>query len=70
VRAHSGLKVVFPPPVGGKGLMQSALNGTDPVVFLRASASTQGEEFHEAASPGRAYEIAIGVRTLSAQAAT
>ena len=57
-----GLKVVFPStPYDAKGLMQAALNGTDPVVFFESQRIyDKGEEFHEGGVPEEAYEIKIG----------
>jgi len=57
-----GLKVVFPAtPYDAKGLMQSALNGTDPVVFLESQRIYDVSElFHAGGVPESEYEIAIG----------
>ena len=57
-----GLKVVFPAtPYDAKGLMQSALNGTDPVIFLESQRIYDiGELFHEGGVPEGEYEIEIG----------
>ena len=57
-----GLKVVFPAtPYDAKGLMASALNGTDPVVFLESQRLYDiGEEFEKGGVPANSYEIAIG----------
>ncbi len=57
-----GLKVVFPAtPYDAKGLMQSALNGTDPVVFLESQRIYDVSElFHEGGVPESEYEITIG----------
>ncbi len=57
-----GLKVVFPAtPYDAKGLMQSALNGTDPVVFLESQRIYDvSEQFHEGGVPESEYEITIG----------
>ena len=57
-----GLKVVFPvTPYDAKGLMQSALNGTDPVIFLESQRIYDvGEQFHMGGVPKEEYEIAIG----------
>jgi 2-oxoisovalerate dehydrogenase E1 component len=43
-----GLKVVFPvTPYDAKGLMTSALNGTDPVIFFESQRLYDiGEQFH------------------------
>ncbi len=57
-----GLKVVFPAtPYDAKGLMQSALNGTDPVIFLESQRIyDQAELFHEGGVPEAEYEIPFG----------
>jgi 2-oxoisovalerate dehydrogenase E1 component len=57
-----GLKVVFPAtPWEAKGLMEAALNGTDPVVFFESQRIyDMGEHFHEGGVPESAYEIRIG----------
>jgi len=57
-----GLKVCFPAtPYEAKGLMQAALNGTDPVVFFESQRIyDMGELFHEGGVPEEAYEIAFG----------
>lgn len=57
-----GLKVVFPAtPYDAKGLMQTALNGTDPVIFLESQRIYDvGELFHEGGVPEEEYEIEIG----------
>ncbi len=57
-----GLKLVFPAtPYDAKGLMQSALNGTDPVVFLESQRIYDaGEQFHAGGVPEAEYEIPIG----------
>jgi len=57
-----GLKVVFPAtPYDAKGLMYSALLGTDPVVFFESQRIyDQPELFHEGGVPVAAYEIPIG----------
>ncbi len=57
-----GLKVVFPAtPYDAKGLMYSALTGTDPVIFFE-SQRTYGiaEEFHPGGVPEGAYEVPFG----------
>jgi len=62
-----GLKVCFPAtPYEAKGLMQSALNGTDPVVFFESQRLyDMGEQFYEAGVPSEPYELEIGgVNTL------
>ena len=57
-----GLKVVFPAtPYDAKGLMNSALQGTDPVIFFESQRIyDKGEEFHEGGVPEGYYEIPIG----------
>ncbi len=58
-----GLKVVFPAtPYDAKGLMYSALLGTDPVIFFESQRIyDQHELFHGAEGvPAGAYEIPIG----------
>ena len=57
-----GLKVVFPAtPYDAKGLMQAALNGTDPVIFLESQRIyDMAELFHEGGVPEEEYEIAMG----------
>lgn len=57
-----GLKVVFPAtPFDAKGLMNAALQGTDPVVFFESQRLYDlGEQFHEGGVPEGYYEIAIG----------
>lgn len=57
-----GLKVVFPAtPYDAKGLMYSALLGTDPVVFFESQRIyDQPELFHPGGVPAEAYEIPIG----------
>jgi 2-oxoisovalerate dehydrogenase E1 component len=57
-----GLKVVFPvTPYDAKGLMNSALQGTDPVVFFESQRLYDiGEQFHEGGVPEGYYEIPMG----------
>ena len=57
-----GLKVCFPAtPYEAKGLMQAALNGTDPVVFFESQRIYDiGERFQEGGVPDEEYEITIG----------
>ncbi len=57
-----GLKVVYPAsPYDAKGLMNAALNGSDPVVFFEAQKLYDtGEMFHEGGVPEEYYEVAIG----------
>ena len=57
-----GLKVCFPvTPYDAKGLMNSALNGTDPVVFFESQRIyDKGEEFRTEGVPTGYYEIPLG----------
>lgn len=57
-----GLKVVFPAtPYDAKGLMNSALMGTDPVIFFESQRLYDvGEMFHEGGVPEGYYEVPIG----------
>ncbi len=57
-----GLKVVFPAtPYDAKGLMNAALQGTDPVVFFESQRIYDvGEYFHPGGVPEDYYEIPIG----------
>lgn len=57
-----GLKVVFPvTPYDAKGLMNSALMGTDPVVFFESQRLYDiGEMFHMEGVPEGYYEIPLG----------
>ena len=57
-----GLKVCFPAtPYDAKGLMNSALNGTDPVVFFESQRIyDKGEEFRKEGVPEGYYEIPLG----------
>jgi 2-oxoisovalerate dehydrogenase E1 component len=57
-----GLKVVFPAtPYDAKGLMASALVGTDPVVYFESQRIyDQPEIFHPGGVPDGYYEIPIG----------
>jgi len=57
-----GLKVVYPvTPYDTKGLLNAALAGTDPVIFLESQTTYgQGELFHEGGVPAGYYEIEIG----------
>jgi len=57
-----GLKVIFPAtPYDAKGLMNSALQGTDPVIFFESQRIYDiGEMFHESGVPEDYYEIPIG----------
>lgn len=53
-----GLKVMFPvTPYEAKGIMQAALNGTDPVIIFESQRIyDKGEEFHEGGVPVEEYE--------------
>lgn len=57
-----GLKVVFPAtPYDSKGLMNAALQGTDPVIFFESQRIYDiGEHFHEGGVPEGYYEIPFG----------
>ena len=57
-----GLKVVFPvSPYDAKGLMNSALQGTDPVIYFESQRLyDMGEMFHQGGVPEEYYEIPIG----------
>jgi 2-oxoisovalerate dehydrogenase E1 component len=57
-----GLKVVFPAtPYDAKGLMNSALQGTDPVIFFESQRIYDiGEMFHKGGVPEGYYEIPFG----------
>jgi len=57
-----GLKVVFPAtPYDAKGLMNSALQGTDPVIFFESQRIYDtGEMFHGEGVPEGYYEIPLG----------
>ncbi len=57
-----GLKVVFPAtPYDTKGLMNAALQGTDPVIFFESQRIyDMGELFHKGGVPEGYYEIPIG----------
>jgi len=57
-----GLKVCFPAtPWEAKGLMETALKGTDPVVFFESQRIYDvGEQFHEGGVPSERYEIEFG----------
>lgn len=57
-----GLKVVFPvTPYDAKGLMNTALNGTDPVVFFESQKIyDKGEEFVKEGVPANYYEVPFG----------
>ncbi|MEI6514703.1 MAG: thiamine pyrophosphate-dependent enzyme [bacterium] len=57
-----GLKIAFPvTPYDAKGLMNSALVGTDPVIFFESQrVYDQPEEFHKGGVPAEYYEIPFG----------
>lgn len=57
-----GIKVVFPAtPYDAKGLMNAALQGTDPVIYFESQRLYGiGEEFHEGGVPEGYYEISLG----------
>jgi 2-oxoisovalerate dehydrogenase E1 component len=57
-----GLKVVFPAtPYDAKGLMNTALQGTDPVIFFESQRIYDiGEMFHSGGVPEGYYEIPFG----------
>lgn len=57
-----GLKVCFPvTPYDAKGMMATALNGTDPVIFFESQRIYDiGEKFHEGGVPKESYEVPIG----------
>ncbi len=57
-----GLKVCFPAtPYDAKGLMNAALQGTDPVVFFESQRIYDiGEQFHTEGVPEEYYEIPFG----------
>ena len=61
-----GLKAVYPAtPYDAKGLMNTALNGTDPVVFFESQAIyDRGEDFAEEGVPEEYYEIPLGEPAL------
>jgi 2-oxoisovalerate dehydrogenase E1 component len=70
VTAHMpGLKVVFPAtPYDAKGLMNTALNGTDPVVFFESQRIYDvGEMFEPNGVPEGYYEIPIGEPAIRKQ---
>lgn len=57
-----GLKVVYPvTPYDAKGLLNAALSGSDPVIYLESqSLYGLGELFHKEGVPAEYYEIPIG----------
>ncbi|MBQ1272272.1 MAG: dehydrogenase, partial [Clostridia bacterium] len=58
-----GLKIIFPAtPYDAKGLLTSALNGTDPVIMFESQDLYGiGERFHPDGVPKESYELPIGV---------
>jgi 2-oxoisovalerate dehydrogenase E1 component len=64
-----GIKVVFPAtPYDAKGLMNSALQGTDPVIYFESQRIYDvGEQFHEGGVPEGYYEITIGEPDIKRQ---
>ena len=63
LRPCAGLKVVYPvTPYDAKGLLNAAMAGTDPVIYLESqSLYGKGELFHgEEGVPAEYYEIPIG----------
>ncbi len=57
-----GIKVCFPvTPYDAKGLMNAALQGTDPVIFFESQRIYDiGEQFHQGGVPEGYYEIPLG----------
>ena len=57
-----GLKVFFPAtPYEAKGIMQAALNGTDPCIIMESQRIyDKGEEFHKGGVPAEEYEWKTG----------
>ena len=57
-----GLKVCFPvTPYDAKGLMNTALSGSDPVIFFESQRIYEiGEQFHQDGVPEEYYEIPFG----------
>ncbi len=57
-----GLKVIYPvTPYDAKGLLNSALSGTDPVICLESQQCYKhGEMFHKGGVPAEYYELPIG----------
>lgn len=57
-----GIKVAFPvTPYDAKGLMTTALNGSDPVIFFESQRIYDiGEQFHKEGVPAESYEIPFG----------
>lgn len=61
-----GLKVVFPAtPYAAKGIMATALSGSDPVVFFESQRTyEQTENLHPGGVPAEYYRLPIGVPHL------
>ncbi|MEG2044983.1 MAG: transketolase C-terminal domain-containing protein, partial [Clostridia bacterium] len=61
-----GLFVCFPvTPYDTKGLLSTALNGTDPVIFFESQRLyDKGEMFHKGGVPKEDYKIPIGVSDI------
>jgi 2-oxoisovalerate dehydrogenase E1 component len=57
-----GIKVCFPAtPYDAKGLMNAALQGTDPVIFFESQRIYDiGEQFHKEGVPTGYYEVQLG----------
>lgn len=64
-----GLKVCFPvTPYDAKGLMNSALQGTDPVIYFESQRIYDiGEQFHQGGVPEGYYEIPFGEPDIKKQ---
>lgn len=64
-----GLKVCFPvTPYDAKGLMASALNGTDPVIFFESQRLYDvSEQFVKEGVPAESYEIPFGEPAIRVQ---
>jgi 2-oxoisovalerate dehydrogenase E1 component len=64
-----GIKIVFPAtPYDAKGLMNSALQGTDPVIYFESQRIYDvGEQFHDGGVPDGYYEIPIGEPDIKRQ---
>ncbi|MCL2479445.1 MAG: dehydrogenase, partial [Treponema sp.] len=64
-----GLKVMFPaPPYDAKGMLNSALSGTDPVIFFESQLLyDRGEQFEKGGVPETYYEIPDGEPAIRRQ---
>ena len=64
-----GLKVICPSTAyDAKGMMTTALNGTDPVIFMESQPMyDKGEEFHLEGVPTESYEIPFGEPDIKRQ---